>query len=351
MATLAVAIFALIGWAYWDSRENPVRQFNETWSSAQISLREGRAADAERALIRATALRPEEIGPWLQILEILRVEDRTLEATQIGWAGLASVPRSQRLPVLRAMTLAILAGTPEELARQTLQFWTHADPNDLEAEVALLKHIESHPRVGDPTRPERIARLKQIVENHPEHGAAREALVVALLDAGAPDEARLTLDAWPPTKRDVRYHRLHGRWSLEFDTNPDRESSALESFEHVIEIFPYDWRSWYRLARAYKRLGRDDAAETAATLIAKLRDTLDPTRLAERLDHSLGAIQTREARLDLADLCQSAGLTRLAEQWRAEADSLTEPHSNPLQGPSKSLLPATAAPTPAHTHP
>ena len=75
----------------------------------------------------------------------------------------------------------------------------------------------------------------------------------------------------------------------------------------------------------------------AAARVSLLRERLEPGRLGLRLDADLAKLDDRKSRLDLAELCSSVGLDRLASAWRADAlerDSLA-----PLLAPGRSSFP------------
>src|SRR5262249_8129292 len=54
-------------------------------SEARACLALGRASQAERSLQRAIGADPSDLTPWQILLRILRIEDRTREAEQLGW--------------------------------------------------------------------------------------------------------------------------------------------------------------------------------------------------------------------------------------------------------------------------
>jgi thioredoxin-like negative regulator of GroEL len=289
-------------------------------AEAHAALAAGRAAQAERALERACALAPELAEPWLLRLEVLRVEDRPLEAQDVGWRAYASVPPALRAEILRALTLALLAETPDDLARRTLARWAAADPADLDARVALRRRAAVAPRDGDPTRAARIAELAALLESRPDHVGLREATVLDLADAGEPDRGRALLDAWPEPGRDARYLRLAGRWALEYDGRP---AAAAVALREALRSWPHDWPTRYRLARALAAAGDRDAARAEAEAVRRLREALDPARLGPRLDAALARPDDPDARRDLAALAAQVGLDRLAAAWRQAADEAT----------------------------
>ncbi len=163
-----------------------------------------------------------------------------------------------------------------------------------------------------------LAELESIVADHPDHVTAREALVTALADAGEPERGRAVLGEWPIDGRDSRYWRVRGRWDLEYDNRPGEAATA---FRTVLEESPQDWRSWYRLARALRAIGRVEESRQAAETVSRLRGALDPLVLGPRLDATFGDLSTPAALEELARLCSRAGLTRLGEAWNNEARS------------------------------
>lgn len=314
----------------WEEALRAWRQVNGTeaadarsWlGEARAALALNRAAQAERALEEASRLDPSEPEPWLIRLELLRLEDRPHEAHRVGWAAWEAVRPGARREVLRALTLALLADAPDELARTTLARWIAADTDDRDARVALYRRMAEHPRSGDPAAAERAEALAALLDEAPGHVGAREALVLALAESGQATRGRDALDAWPVEARDARYDRLRGRWDLEYDDRPDR---AAEALRRALDALPHDWKTLYRLARALQRLDRAEEARRAADDLARLREALDPSRLGPRLDADLARLDDPAARRDLAALCASVGLSRLADAWRRVAETPLDP--------------------------
>ncbi len=298
-------------------------------AEARAALALGRAGEAEELLARAVKAEPDNPEPWRLQLEILRVENRPLDAMAVGWAALDAVPDAARRAVLKGLTLALLADVPDDLARKTLARWAET-ATDRNARVALLQRFAAMPRGNDPPRADRITELREILREAPGHRDAREALITALADTGEPELGRQVLDAWPgpEPERDARYWRLRGRWDLEYDHHPDR---AVEALRRALVELPHDWKTRFRLARALHTLGREDDAKQEAELVSRTREALDPSRLGRRLSADLDRPDHPAAsQADLADLCARAGLTRLAKAW----STLEEPR----------LVPFSAAP-------
>ena len=280
---------------------------------ARACLAMGRAAQAEQSLRRAVAIDPADPEPRRLLLQILWVEDRPLEAQRLGWEAQARVLPESRRALLSELTLALLADLPDERVRTTLRRWIEADAEDVDARVALSQRIAAQPRAADPDRASRLAELEALLANHPDHVGVREALVTTLADAGEPDRGRAVLEVWPAAHRDARYWRLLGRWELEYDHQPER---AVAAFRQALAELPQDWRSWYRLARALRVLGRDAEARQAAETVGRIREVLDPRTLGPRLDEDVNHLDDPAALRDLAELCDRVGLTKLAEAWR-----------------------------------
>ncbi len=286
---------------------------------ARACLALGRAFQSERSLRRSIAADPSNPEPWRLLLQILRVEDRTLDASRMGWQAYAGVNPESRTAVLKELTLSLLAELPDDDVRRTLGRWADADRDDLDARIALIQRIATQPRAGDPDRVSLLAELESILERDPSHIAARETLVTALADAGEPERGRAVLNDWPGNARDSRYWRLRGRWDLEYDNRP---ADAATAFRTVLDDLPQDWRSWYRLARALRTLGREEESRQAALTVSRIRGALDPLVLRPMLDASLGHLTEVASLQELAGLCTRAGLARLGEAWQREAQNV-----------------------------
>ena len=349
-----VAVAVLVGWTAWD-RDRPRRAYEQaeaatrardwpsalaSWKSfnqtgaatartllaeARADLALDRAGDAGRALERASGADPADAEVWRARLDLLRVLDRPTEALRLGRIAMSSVEPEGRRALLASTTLAALAELPDDEARNRLDRWIGADPDDLDARVARLVRIGANPHPGDPDRAARIAGLSAILDRDPGHVAAREALLVALADAGEPDRGRALLEAWPRSARDARHDRLRGRWDLDYDHRADR---AAESYARALVELPHDWKSHYGLARSLRALGRDLEARGEADAVARLRERLDPATLGPRLVADFAKLDDPRSLLDLAALAESVGLAGLAEAWRREA--LAPP---PTRGP------------------
>jgi tetratricopeptide (TPR) repeat protein len=297
-------------------------------------LATGRAAQAERALRRAVAAAPGESQAWLLLLEILRVEDRPLEAQTAGWNAAESVAPEAIPEILRELTWAALTDVPDDVARGTLKRWIEADPDDLDARVALLRRIGSDPRSDDPDREARLAELSALLSAHPDHVGLREVMVSALADAGEPERGRKVLEDWPPESRDARYWRLRGRWELDHNHQPEQ---AVVCLRKVLGDFPQDWRTHYRLARALQTLNDTEEARREAETVSRIRELLDPMTLGPRLEAAFAHLDDAESIRTLSMTCERVGLVRLARAWIASASRARE-RSSPNESET-SMLP------------
>jgi tetratricopeptide (TPR) repeat protein len=291
-------------------------------AEARACLALGRAGQAERALEKTSAHSPGDPDPWLLRLEIMRIENRLVDALLLGRRAMAAVSPDQRLAILRGWTLALLADAPDDLARSTLRRWLAADPDDLDALMALERRMSEFPRAGDPPLAERLQRLRTLTRAEPDAVGPREALIVALAEAGDPEDGRAMLSAWPKHLRDARYERLKGRWDLEYDQDYE---SAIQHLTRALDALPHDTKTRYRLARALQAAGHTEEARHASAEVTRMREILEPVRLGKRLDHDLEQLDDPAARRDLADLCASVGLRELADAWQREAQTTQSP--------------------------
>jgi tetratricopeptide (TPR) repeat protein len=289
---------------------------------ARACLALGQAVQAESSLHRAITADPSVAESSQLLLQILLIEDRTLEAQQLGWKVYAYIGLEARPALLRALTLGLLTELPDDQIRIILHQWIDADPGDLNAQIALWQRISLQPRASDPDRPSVLAALEALLAKHPDHISTREALITVLADSGEPDRGRVLLEGWPMLKRDARYWRLRGRWDLEYDHRPQQAVAALQT---ALVDLPQDWRSWYRLARALHILGRDDESQRATEAVTRIREVLDPLILEPRLHAAFDNLNDPAALRDLAALCKQVGLKQLAEAWLTEAHRQTQP--------------------------
>ncbi|WP_169973053.1 tetratricopeptide repeat protein [Tautonia rosea] len=231
--------------------------------------------------------------------------------------------------MLKALTLALLATVPEDQATTSLQRRIEAEPNDLDARVALLRRSLAvspspvdQPRIG--RNPEgadtALQELTTLLAQFPDHPGVREAMIDASLDSGQMDQARSLLRSWPEVlKDDPRRLRLQARLDLDVEGRPDRAAEALTL---LLSSTPHDWHLRARLSRALEMQGASEEARRQAQIVDQLRERLEPDRLGRRLATSLQALDDPKSLDDLANLCASVGLSKLASAWRREADSL-----------------------------
>ena len=159
---------------YWRAVNNTKAAGSTTYlGEAKVCLALGYAHQAERNLRQAIAADQANAEAWRLLLEILRVEERIVEAQALGWEAYNRLHDRSRRDLLRELTLGALAEFPDELARTTLQRWVDADQADIDARVALIERIATQPRASDPSRPALLAQVERILTGHPEHIGAR----------------------------------------------------------------------------------------------------------------------------------------------------------------------------------
>ena len=321
----------LAAWHAWN--ETSDRSAATLVIEAQLAEDLNRGRDADRLARQATRLDAGSAPAWTLQINRLRVLDQAAEAMQRGLLALGDLrTTADRRAILKVTTLATLAEVPDAEARAQLDRWIATDPDDIDARAARMSRIAANPHAGDPDRPQRIAELEQLVARHPANINAREALTVALADAGEVVRGRVVLGEWPvePTNqasapregRGYRFDRLQARWDLEYDHNP---AQAAAGFRAALTRTPHDWKLHYGLARACRILQQTDEAKGEALAVARLRERLDPVPLGARLTTDFARIdegsaaEGAAAMLDLAALCRSVGLVALADAWTRAA--------------------------------
>ena len=145
-------------------------------AEARACLALGQAVQAELSLHRAITADPSVAESSQLLLQILLIEDRTLEAQQLAWKTYAHIGLESRPALLRALTLGLLTDLPDDQIRMMLHRWIDADPGDLNAQIALWQRISLQPRASDPDRPSVLAALEALLAKHPDHISAREVL-------------------------------------------------------------------------------------------------------------------------------------------------------------------------------
>ena len=155
-----------------------------TWEKLGLAWHLVEQARPNTVYIKQSALSQSDLEPWQLLLEILLVEDRTFEVQRLGWEAYNYMRPDARRELLRTLTVGLLADLPDEQIRTTLRRWTDADPDDVNAQIALWQRILLQPRATDPDRPSILAALEALLTNHPSYLNAREALITALADAG-----------------------------------------------------------------------------------------------------------------------------------------------------------------------
>ncbi len=137
-------------------------------AEARAALALDRAADATRALEAASAADP-TLARGLANSGSTCSGSSTARSRPSAWAGSPSRPSSPGRAGRSSpsTTLAALAEPPDDEARDRLDRWIAADPDDLDARVALLARVAANVHPGDPDRASRIAELAEILGARP----------------------------------------------------------------------------------------------------------------------------------------------------------------------------------------
>jgi predicted Zn-dependent protease len=128
------------------------------------------------------------------------------------------------------------------------------------------------------------------------------------------DEARALLDkALSQHPVDGRLLRLRGQVHVH-DGQPER---AAELLEKAVGLDPQDHLSRYQLAHAYTQLGRAEDAARQQERVKEIRGQLKV--LTQLSKAAMDAPWDADVRLRLAEVCDRAGRTELAQMWRRAA--------------------------------
>ena len=306
----------------WSAALRAWRAFNATSAAraathlaeARAALSLGRAAEAERSLRRAIAADPADPEPVKVLLEILRVEDRTLDARQAAWESYEHMPAGSRREVLRELTLALLADMDDEVARSFLKRWIAADPADRRRPRGAVA-ADRGPAAR--RRPRPIGAAGRAGDDG--RGASRP-----------PGRARRWSRPWPMPASPTAAARCStpGRAPSPVAT-PDTGGSAADGSWSTtgtpIGPSPHSGASWRRSPRTGGRgpgsPAPDPAGPRRRRRAAPPRPSAasarcsNPLSFVPRLNDDFQHLDEPRALRDLADLADHAGLSRLAGAW------------------------------------
>ncbi|ADV64275.1 hypothetical protein Isop_3719 [Isosphaera pallida ATCC 43644] len=329
LPTLAVLLMMLVVGRWEGSTANDLTERPTTARQlvalAQRDLAEGAATRAERHLINAVQRDSRNLDAWRLRLEILRAEDRLAEAHAWGFQALQALPTRDHGPLLRALTLALLTEPPDDQARAVLERWSAADPNDVNAQAALLRRIGINPRKEDPHVAQRLSMLESLVRREPASLLARIAQVEALLDTGEIEAARQALENWPQPLRGADWWRLQGRFQQDHQRNPADLQQAIALFRMALSQRPHDAATRFRLARALAARGQPEEARREADSASLIRERLDPQRLGPQLARDLAPnrLNDPQAAARVETLARQVGLNDLADAWHIWREHLS----------------------------
>jgi tetratricopeptide (TPR) repeat protein len=289
-----------------DVKETDPAWGDATTRRAEVAIRRGDLAEAERTLRLVAERDRRAIEPLRRLVYILSLQRRSAEARSILWR------------------LHELTNDPRYLADAMLSRWADADVREAGPE------------------------LESSVSRHPEDPWLRRAWGLALLSRGRPDEALPHLEAAAvafdddpegkfaliecrmalgrfdgdlallgnrpmPTSDAVRWSVLRGRL-LEALGRPDE---ALESYRQALAADTNSQEAHFRTAQALIRRGDPEAARPHLGRAEVLRNRESAIR--SRLTRLLGQGFDAETVEEVGRLCQEAGMMAEARAWLEQA--------------------------------
>lgn len=103
------------------------------------------------------------------------------------------------------------------------------------------------------------------------------------------------------------------------DSEPELAADVLQ---RIVNADPFDHHARYRLALAYRQLGRDEEADIEAERVAELKAKYD--RLSDLSQQAIEDPGDAELRRELATICDGLGRSELAKVWRRAAAAIDE---------------------------
>ncbi len=195
-----------------------------------------------------------------------------------------------------------------EEAAPTVERWWQQAPDDPHLIVAVARYRTLFGKPG-----EAVDLLEPLLARTPENLYAQAACLEALIEMQRWDEADRKLADLPPLQQGEPWllTRLRGRIANHFG----RYDEALKAFQHHLREVPTNAESWMGIAAAYAGL---DQPERRA-------EALEKAAVLARIRTRLGWVRERpmemQPLIEIAELCQSIGLTREAELVRGLVDT------------------------------
>jgi len=280
---------------------------------ARTALRADHPSVAAKLLQEWTEKSPDKPDGWVILLDLLRVlgqSDRIIEAfDQIHLNEIA-----RRSPeVLMTVTLGLLTDLEPQQIRQRLKRWAAAEPDSPISQAALLQRYNENPLPDDPSRDERLQLAISLVGRFPEHIDCRAVLVETMLTTGLYEEAGKYLNQWPDHGRQsISYHRLYGRY---LQDGLQDQQNAIDSFQIVLQKAPYDWKTRYRLARAFRATGDIGRSQAESARMLEIREILEPARLEPIIRNTFPKGKSPEP-VKLIEILEKIGLKQFSDGWK-----------------------------------
>jgi Flp pilus assembly protein TadD len=241
---------------------------------AAASAAAGQLEPAIAALRKATEIAPAEERHYLDLAGLSVEHGAFPRALEVGNAGLANVPRSAKLHMLRG---AILAERSElDDAVREFEQASALSPDELYGSVGLSLVLRQADRL-----PEAIAVLRRKLTERPRDATLNYLLADALLRAdpapASPEfaEARSALARALRARPDfAKAHAALGKLHI----RAGEMATAVEELRAAVRLDPTDRLALNQLVVAYRRLGRQ---EDAAAIAGQLKTLLDKERADE----------------------------------------------------------------------
>ena len=279
---------------------------------ATTALRADRPMQALNILNIWKKKNPENPNGWLLLLDIYRILGQSEEILKVFNELKPYRNVSLSAAVLAKVTLGLITDIDPQEVRSRLESWVRTEQNHASAASALLQRYLDNPLADDPNRDEQLQMGRDLVKRFPESMEARLVLFELFMTSGLSAEASELLQNWPESGRDrIAYYRLTGRFLQDF--REDHQSAAL-AFQKALSQMPYDWKTRYRLARAYKATGREFESRSESVLMLKMRERLEPAVLEPQLNQAFPQGQP-PVPYQLIALLKDLELLELAEAW------------------------------------
>ncbi len=282
-----------------DTANDLLNQGHETAELANLAgtayLKLGQKREAYNALRLATRLNPKDEQAYIGLCQItldLDDYDRGLEVANIG---IAQLPNSERLYVLRGVLYAMKGQSPE--AGRDFTAATKLAPGDpLPVVAASLVTMQS----GELNQA--VDMLRGAAKQHPEDYFAQYWYAVALMHAGAVpgtpggEEVLTSLRASVRDNPDFWHSRAELGKAL---LSRDDVDGAIEQLTKANELNPKATSPLYLLAQCYRRKGNSAKAAELGAQVSRMQaeereaQTIPPAMLKQLVTEGAGSPERR----------------------------------------------------------